>query len=245
MSSGMFERRDYELQQQRSRLAASVIMPLVLHETGARSVVDIGCGVGTWLAACAELGVTDYFGVDGHHAAELLQIPHEQFRAGDLREPLTFDRSYDLAICLEVAEHLPKHVAAPFVQQLTTAAPCVLFSAAIPGQGGTGHINEQWMSYWAALFAQQEYFPVDAIRPRIWDREDVEWWYRQNVLLYVRRDRLPATYTPPALDMVHPALYLRYRTRLEEAQHRYISGREALGILGSSLRHRLSGGGPQ
>ena len=164
MTTGMFTQEDYAQQQHRSRLSADVIMPLVLQQTGARSVVDVGCGAGTWLAACAALGITDYLGIDGLYAAEVLQIPRDHFRVADLRQPLTFDRRFDLAMSVEVAEHLPPEAAPAFVQQLTSAAPIVVFSAAIPGQGGTRHLNEQWQSYWAGLFAQQNYFPLDTLR---------------------------------------------------------------------------------
>ena len=242
MKTGMFERRDYELQQQRSRTAADVIMPLVLQTTGAKSVVDVGCGVGTWLAACAQLGITDYQGIDGPYAVELLQIPRERFTVADLRAPLTFDRRYDLAISVEVAEHLPAEVGPAFVKQLTHAAPIVLFSAAIPGQGGTGHINERWLSEWASLFAQHDYFPVNAIRPLIWDRPEVEWWYRQNILLYMRRDHLPTNYTPLRLiDVVHPELFTRTLDALRAAQEDLASGRTALNTLTKSLKNRLFG----
>lgn len=238
-TTGMYGRANFERQHQRSRIAADAIMPLVLRATGARSVIDIGCGVGTWLAACARHGVEDYLGIDGYHVdADILQIPREHFRVADLRRPLTFDRSYDLALSVEVAEHLPAEIGPAFVKQLTTAAPAVLFSAAVPGQTGPGHINERWPSYWAALFATDRYFPVDEIRQEMWCREDVVFWYRQNVILYLREDRLPDDYAQPRmLDVVHPELLTRYVDLLKEETH--ISGRTAVSVLTKSVGRRL------
>jgi len=238
----MFNQEDYAKIQHRSRLSADVIMPLVLQQTGARSVVDVGCGVGTWLAACTVLGITDYLGIDGDHAAEVLQIPRDHFRVADLRVPLTFDRRFDLAVSVEVAEHLPPEAASAFIEQLTKAAPVVLFSAAIPGQGGTGHVHERWQSYWASLFAKHNYFPLDTLRPLIWDRDDVEFWYRQNILLYMHREHLPASYaTPSPLDVVHPVVFTRYVDRLRGLQREELSGRRALSVIATRLKQRLFG----
>lgn len=236
----MYGRVEFERQQERSRIAATAIIPLALRATGARSVVDVGCGVGTWLAACAENGIEDYLGIDGYHVdADLLQIPRQRFRTADLREPLTLDRSYDLALSVEVAEHLPPEAGPSLVRQLTGAAPAVLFSAAIPGQTGPGHINEQWQSYWVGLFASHSYSPVDEIRPAIWSLDEIPFWYRQNVILYLRRDRLPASYAPPRMvDVVHPELLKNYVTWRH--QERYVSGRAALSILANKIGNRLS-----
>jgi hypothetical protein len=87
------------------------------------------------------------------------------------------DRKYDLAICLEVAEHLPVSSAGTLVDSITRASDLILFSAAIPLQTGTHHINEQWQDYWAALFDQRGFVASDIVRPAIWGRPDVRWWY--------------------------------------------------------------------
>jgi hypothetical protein len=91
---------------------------------------------------------------------------------------------------MEVAEHLPESRAASFIKSLTSLGPVILFSAAIPYQGGDGHINEQWPGYWAELFARSGFLAIDCIRPRIWDNEQVAYYYAQNSVIYVNRDRL-------------------------------------------------------
>jgi SAM-dependent methyltransferase len=148
------------------------------------SVVDIGCGDGSWLFVFRKLGVEDILGLDGEYVdRNVLQIPQDRFQAVDLTKPFGLKRVFDLAISLEVAEHLPAESASSFVASLCGLAPAVLFSAAIPFQGGNHHINEQWPDKWAALFRQHGYFLVDCIRKRIWQNEAVEFWYAQSAFI--------------------------------------------------------------
>jgi len=132
-------------------------------------------------------------------------------------------RTFDLAVSLEVGEHLPESAAKTFVESLTRLAPVVLFSAAIPGQGGTSHVNEQWPEYWSRLFANHGFDPADVVRPRIWGDERVEFWYAQNVILYAARSRRAdfpelqrATMTETPLAAVHPRLIADRDRRLGE-----------------------------
>jgi hypothetical protein len=184
-----------------------------------RSVVDVGCGDGAWLSVFGELGVNELLGVDGDHVPrDQLMIPPSSFLACDLSGPLPLNRTFDLAVSLEVAEHLPAASADPFVDTLTKLATVVAFSAAIPLQGGTGHVHERWPTYWARLFWARDFVAVDAVRPDLWDDERIAWWYRQNTIVYVRQDRL-GEYPPLSaarrrtsdrmLDVVHPVLLAR------------------------------------
>jgi hypothetical protein len=115
-----------------------------------------------------------------------LRIPAEKFRAADLTAPPDLGRRFDLAVCLEVAEHLPASASPKLIAFLTTAAPVVLFSAAPPKQGGTNHINERWPAFWRELFAARGFVRLDPFRPRVWRDRRVNWWYQQNLFLYVR-----------------------------------------------------------
>ena len=176
-----------------------------------RSAVDVGCGVGTWLACLKGKGVGEVFGIDGPWVdpARLI-IPGDSFQQADLTRPLPEGRRFDLALSMEVAEHLPPERAASFVADLCSLSDFVLFAAAIPQQGGTGHVNEQWQDYWAGLFSAAGYAAVDAIRPRVWDDASVRVWYRQNTLLYAKRSRLPQVKFPAStgpLALVHPEMY--------------------------------------
>jgi hypothetical protein len=196
-----------------SRRSAEAVLPRLLELAPARSLVDVGCGWGSWMRAALDLGVEEVVGFDGEWVdPEKLEVPAAAFRRADLAAPLELDGRYELAISLEVAEHLPESAAAGLVAALAGAAPVVAFSAAIPGQGGFGHVNEQWPAYWAEQFARHGFEPVDALRPLLWDDPDVEWWYAQNVVIYaspegLRRHRALAAHpqrgqTP--LSLVHP-----------------------------------------
>jgi hypothetical protein len=165
-----------------------------------------------------EAGITDVLGIDGAYVDRgALQLPPDKFKPHDLRQPLKLDRTFDMAISMEVAEHLPARYADEFVALLVDLAPAVLFSAAIPQQGGRRHVNEQWPAYWAQKFATHGYLAIDCIRPQVWDRDDIEWWYAQNTLLYIVRDRVESdaslkeawTRTNPEwLAFPHPRNYL-------------------------------------
>jgi len=138
----------------------------------------------------------------------------------DLKEPIPVERNFDLALSLEVAEHLPAHLAPSFVDSLAALSPVVLFSAAIPGQGGTHHVNEQWPEYWAELFRERGFAVIDCIRKTVWQNDAVEWWYAQNLLLFVREDQLEHypllrrefnRTASSQLSLVHPKQYLAAR----------------------------------
>lgn len=207
----------FERLRERATLSAEVIVPLVLELVPARSVVDIGCGEGAWLMAFRRSGVEDVLGIDGDYVDEArLLIPRTCFRAADLSRPFTVGRTFDLAVSLEVAEHLPPESAPAFVEGLARLAPVILFSAAIPRQGGIHHVNEQWPEYWAALFESQNFVPIDAIRKRVWGNERIDWWYAQNTLIFAERDfvgrnnGLNAEFRatrPSQLALVHPRQY--------------------------------------
>jgi SAM-dependent methyltransferase len=186
-------------------------------------VVDVGCGIGAWLSVFQEQGVNDVVGVDGDYvpAASLL-VSARDFTAHDLETPLRLDRTFDLAVSLEVAEHLPASSADNFVDSLCRLAPLVLFSAAVPGQGGRAHVNEQWQSYWARRFAKHGFSPADVVRPRIWDDPEIPWWYSQNTLLYGSEEAWSARPElrpegPLMLDVVHPRMFINELTTPELA----------------------------
>jgi SAM-dependent methyltransferase len=214
-----------------SRASGEVVVPLLIELLQPRSVVDVGCGLATWLAVFRESGVDDVFGIDGGCVDPAqLEIPHEHFLAADLAVPLQLDRTFDLAISLEVAEHLPQESSSVFVESLIRLAPVIVFSAAIPYQGGTQHLNEQWPEYWARMFASHGYRVVDWLRPLIWGRSDVSWWYAQNAFLYAPDEycaRHPALAAfaertdPSSLSRVHPDAYLKavgWERRAERAK---------------------------
>jgi Methyltransferase domain len=165
--------------------SANVIVPLILGMVPAKSVVDVGCGRGAWLSVFCEHGIQHIAGYDGAYVdRSALLIPESCFSAVDLARPFHIDGNFELAVCLEVGEHLPIRSSRGLVNTLCNAAPVVLFSTAVPGQGGTHHINEQWPDFWRRLFADRGYDRIDCIRPKVWGERAVATWYRQNIVVY-------------------------------------------------------------
>ena len=171
--------------------SAGHVVPLVLEYIELNSVIDIGCGLGAWLSEFRRRGVRDVLGFDGDYIdRSFLAVSQDRFRALDLAQPFNLDETADLAISLEVAQHLPATSAQSFIRSLTEIAPVVLFSSAAPAQGGVHHINEQWPDYWAERFDACGFAAVDCVRDRIWNNENVAWWYAQNIMFFLDRERL-------------------------------------------------------
>ena len=173
-----------------SRKSAEIVLPLVFSGIKPKSVVDIGCGSGAWLSIAKGNGVSDVLGLDGDYARGSLLIKPNEFKAVDISKGFLLGKRYDLALCLEVGEHIKISRAPTLVNSLTDASDVILFSAAIPGQGGQHHINKQWPDFWKRLFLNNGYVCFDCIRPKIYTNPEVEWWYRQNIFLYVNGNAL-------------------------------------------------------
>jgi SAM-dependent methyltransferase len=177
-----------------------------------QSIVDFGCGPGAWLAAFRDLqpGV-ELLGVDHPGArAYPLMIDNDRLREADLSTDIDLCRSFDLCVSLEVAEHLPETSAERFIRTLTNHSDTILFSAAIPMQGGTGHINCRWPSYWRDLFTDCGFRCFDRVRPQIWTNKTIALHYRQNALIFSRRNLGPprdGVADWGGADIVHPELF--------------------------------------
>jgi SAM-dependent methyltransferase len=220
-----------------ARTSARVIVPLLFDLIKPTSVIDVGCGTGEWLSVFAECGAEDILGIErpGFDPTNIA-VPGEAVVEHDLREPITIGRTFDLAVSLEVAEHLPPERGEGFVEDLCRLASVVLFSAAVPGQGDpkhTGHVNERLQSYWASLFSKRGFERVECIRPAVWEDPRVEVWYRQNTVLYVSGEKLASdealalaqeknasfplsVYHPKdAEKRVHPRVAVRERRQLQ------------------------------
>ena len=245
MPSEYYTKSFFETQRNGVKQSAEIMVPMVLQLVPARSVVDVGCGDGSWLSVFRKLGVDDVLGIDGDYITpDLLQIPQDRFRAVDLTKLFSLGRVFDLAISLEVAEHLSPECAPVFVESLTRLAPLVLFSAAIPLQGGNHHINEQWPDYWAKLFHEHGFLTVDFIRKRIWQDDSVDSWYSQNTLLFVQANLLENNAllkvefertNPRQLSLVHPRQYAYVHSLYRKAAFRADNPPPPSGLREASL----------
>ena len=212
-TSNLYDDRFFDDQRDESSQSAAVVVPFVHGILSPRSVLDVGCGIGAWLQVWMQLGVTDVVGVDGPYVPrDRLLMPAQSYLAADLTRPLDLGRRFDLVSCLEVAEHLDAAHATTLVESLTRHGDVVLFSAAVPGQPGTHHVNCAWPSHWAELFLGRGWHVLDALRSKLWHDERIGWCYRQNLLLFASprgRELLPRQQPGDSsmpLDVAHPGL---------------------------------------
>jgi len=176
---------------EKSEIAARTIVKILRSFIKIDSVLDVGCARGTWLAAWADSGCSDFLGIDGAYVDQNhLVIDPARFVMVDLSSPFNLGRRFDLVQCLEVAEHLPRTRSKTLVADLVAHANVALFSAAPPGQGGEFHINEQHYDFWKALFSDHGYIAFDCLRPKIRDIRAIPFWYRYNMILYVKSDTI-------------------------------------------------------
>lgn len=199
------------IEEEHNKKAASIIFPLLLKIINPKSIIDVGCGIGTWLSVAKDLGVGDLLGVDGDYVDRNLlskYLSDSEFISCDLTQPLYLDKKFDLCLCLEVVEHLPENFSEVLIDTLINHSDLIVFSAAIPDQGGQNHLNEQWPDYWAKKFSKHEYVFLDIIRPLIWGNPKVDYWYRQNIFLVVKSNHeLAKKYSHSHLAFVHPELF--------------------------------------
>ena len=218
--------------------APSIIVPILMDVLKPKSVVDVGCGIGTFLSVFGRHGVKDLRGYDGRWVdrEKLSQhIDKKFFVPGDLEKEIIPDRRFDLAVCLEVAEHLKEESADILVKNLTSFSDVIVFAAAVPGQMGQNHVNEQWPDYWQRKFSKADYHFHDVFRSIFWNYEQVPRWYKQNMFLVVKKGNEQAAegFKPFAADginsYVHPEYFsirikeFEQAQRDKEALHRQLS----------------------
>lgn len=206
----------YNDQRSGSLSSAKEIIPFIIKLVNPKNVVDVGCGIGTWLSVFKIQGIKEAIGIDGPWVKDNdLLISRNSFIRSDLKNPPKLNKKFDLVVSLEVAEHLPESNASKFVEYLCSLGDIVLFSAAIPFQGGTDHINEQWQEYWARLFENKGYKVVDCVRKNFWNNNKVSFFYSQNMLLFVKPSKLNKNLKKEyqltnrsQISLVHPKRYI-------------------------------------
>jgi SAM-dependent methyltransferase len=219
----LYSRRFFERREQRVTASAEALVPQVIELLRPKSVIDIGCANGLWLEAFAKRGV-QVRGVDGPWVPQdSLHIPRPDFRMVDLANtPLPYqlgeaDERFDLLLSFELLEHLPAARADAMIDAMCSLSDTLLISAAVPHQGGTGHINEQWPDFWVERFAARGFTAYDFLRLALWTDERIAPWYRQNVIGYFRhgapaavRDffaRSVAKLAERPLPLCHPGVF--------------------------------------
>ena len=216
-----YEEEYYNDQDSWTRPAARAVMEVLFEHYKPESVVDLGCGSAICLDMLKnEFNVSQILGVDGDWIKEeQLLISKENFHRHNFEKPLKLDKRFDLAVSMEVAEHLHEPFAKGFIESLTGLSDVVVFSAAVPGQDGFNHYNEQWQSYWADIFAKFDYGAIDLFRDKLWQQENIRTDYKQNSMLYVHNkllkdensiwNKLSCNQEDIVFNRIHPDLFLR------------------------------------
>jgi SAM-dependent methyltransferase len=173
-----------------------------------KSLLDVGCGTGSWMNAARESGIKDIFGVDGIDLGSEALYSREEYKKIDLTFPWDLGRKFDAAICLEVAEHLDENFAYQFIKNITNHTDTIVFSAASVYQPGQHHVNCQWPLYWQEIFNRNGFECIDNLRDIIWENNEIEAWYRQNI--FTARKSPNAGKEKRILGKIHPELYPLY-----------------------------------
>ncbi|MGD9812575.1 MAG: class I SAM-dependent methyltransferase, partial [Sphingobium sp.] len=253
--SQLYDDAFYDYQLAHSYSSAQVFVEHLAKIYRPHSVADVGCGRGPWLKAFGESGAGQLVGFDGSwNGPHNLVDPAIEFRAVDLNSltpgPDLGQKRFDLAMSLEVAEHLKPERSPMVVASMCALSDVVMFGAAIPHQPGTGHINTEFPSFWARLFADNGFLTYDYFRPEIWGRKGIPYWYQQNTILYVRNghplhEKLrEAGYRPidrlETLDAVHPAMFEWFASETGSSRIRRKIRERVKKILPESAIARLS-----
>ena len=232
-----------------NRYAANVVFNIIEPYVPFKSLLDLGCGTGLWMQAALRQSDRKVFGVElEEFEPDELLVPANLVLNASLANPIDLREQFDLVICLETAEHIDADHARTVVENCTRHSSVVLFSAAIPGQEGIHHVNEQNPEYWIGLFDEIDFEVVDFIRPQIWLDASVPVWYRQNMLLFVRRDRAELIHTLKStvasfetpMSRVHPDLFRANQDRARNREQSLSGQVSALQAEFDQLRRALA-----
>jgi 2-polyprenyl-3-methyl-5-hydroxy-6-metoxy-1,4-benzoquinol methylase len=187
VNSKIYDERFFKNTVELENPSAPAVAEILIKQFAPKSVIDIGCGVGIYLAELAKRRV-EVTGYDGSPAALANALLKDKIHLHDLCQPLKLNRQFDLCLCLELAEHLPKTCAKNLISTLTSLSSSVVFTAATPGQApkSLGHINEQPHRYWQKLFRQKGFLLNQSLTEKIRQqmvKENVIWWLPKNLMI--------------------------------------------------------------
>lgn len=225
----LYPNKFYAQRESKTSYAARVILDILFNEFEINSAIDLGCGNGVWVTELERRGVSRTLGVDGPWVPRNLFLSQSDYLEHNFAlEKFIIKERFDLVICLEMFEHIPHARSIELISTISSITDCVLFSAAVPNQGGNGHINEQYLSYWVKLFQNKGFYVNDTIRPKIWNDPAIPYWYRQNIVIFSRVECL--TQFGP-IDIIHPETLIEKTTP---------SFRRSLSNLFRSIMKKLS-----
>lgn len=190
VNTKIYDRRFFANTIKFEKQSARAVAEILTKYFAPKSVVDIGCGPGIYLAEFKKSNIA-ISGFDGSAAAIASSLVGDKIKRHDLCRPLKLSRRFDLCLCFEVAEHLEKTCAEVLVGTLTSLSQIIIFTAATPGQGpeSIGHINEQPRRYWQKLFRQKKFFLNKNLTKKIKQemiKQNVVWWLTKNLMILDR-----------------------------------------------------------
>lgn len=209
---------DFYKMVEQTKMDEQIIVPMIIQWLCPKSIIDFGCAEGAWLSeVLRQNGKINVLGLDGDYVdKKRLKIPQNKFQAVDLRKPVLLKHGFDLAISTEVGEHLEQEYADVFIDSITNASDQIFFSAAVPNQGGTHHVNEQWQSYWVKKFEERGYYCDFSVRDYFWNVSQISSWRRQN-LLFFSKTKKKLVSTRELMDVIHPEEEIRRLKRHERS----------------------------
>ena len=166
---------------------AKKLVELIMRFFTPQSVVDVGCGNAEFLAEFKKENILIKGYEGSRHALENSLVDRKFIEQFDLRNKIISQRRYDLALCLEVAEHIDKKFSRILVDSLTVLADTIIFTAAPPGQGGHFHINEQPKEFWIEKFQAKGFTYEVQISQKIRDearKNNILSWYSDNFMVF-------------------------------------------------------------
>lgn len=208
-TSSVYTQEWYEGFKNASSKSAEVLLRHFFSFYRPTSMIDIGAGLGLFLTAAKDSGVKELLGVEGDWVRGL-HNPSIEYIYHDLEQPFSIAKTYDTAICLEVAEHLSPERGETFIDDICKVSSVIIFGAAMPFQGGNQHLNEQDPSYWIEIFAKHDYECIDLFRAKLWEEPLAMPWHAQNTFLYVKQNdpRRGLFFSQPLYNVYHPQYML-------------------------------------
>lgn len=203
-----------------ARNSARQVVPFVMSVLRPTSIADVGCGSGQWTKEFISNGVRKAYAFDAF-ASPCWGVTANsvEFQKIDLENRVADFPDVELVCWLEVAEHLSESSCSRILSDIVERTDAILFSCALPGQGGTGHISERRLSDWVSDFEEVGFCCEDILRPRFWNDEDISWWYRQNTVIFVKENSVASNAilkfqlpTFRGMDLIHPDLFEVNRT---------------------------------
>jgi hypothetical protein len=224
--------------EQRKTNAYNVLSSLFPHIGVPNSFLDVGGGAGSWCAAAKKLGVKKVLLVDACPPQQVVpELSQDEQLQANLETGIPIQAHFELINCIEVIEHLTEDAGKRLIQQMTSSGNIILFSAAIPGQGGFGHINEQLHDHWHAKFSDYGFDKYDILRPMLFSQDHIPSIYRQNLFLYTKKGFAENLKNLPQLP---DDIELIRTTHLQALYHKdSIDLRTALGAIPNAINRSI------